>query len=208
MRYALATRSAGKLRELREILAPFAGVEVLSLADLDVPYDPEEEGIEVFHTFRENALAKARYFARRTGLPTLADDSGLRVAALDGAPGVHSKRFASGDGLSGAALDDANNRLLLEKLDGVPAEQRDAWYVCAAACVLAHGREIVTVGTTRGRIAAHPRGTGGFGYDPLFLIPELGRTFGEIPAVEKHGRSHRARAFRALATLLPASGAP
>ncbi len=201
-RWLLATRSPDKLREIREILAP-TGLRVVSLRELEVPPAPEEDAIEAFETFRENALAKARYFAARTGLPTLADDSGLEVDALDRAPGVYTKRFSGRADLAGKALDEANNRLLLERLAGVPAERRGARYVCAAAAAFLDGDVLVAVGTTPGIIAETPsRGTGGFGYDPLFFVPELAATFADVSADEKHARSHRARAFRALASAL------
>ncbi len=199
MRFLLGTRSPDKLREIREILAP-VDVDVVSLAELAVPTSPEEESIEAFATFRENALAKARYFARLTGLPTMADDSGLEVEALDRAPGVYTKRFSGRTDLSGKALDEANNRLLLEKLAGLPEARRGARYVCAAAVAHPDGRTLAAIGTTAGRIATTPSsGTGGFGYDPLFFVPDLGATFADVSAEEKHDRSHRSRAFRALA---------
>lgn len=201
-RFLLATRSADKLREIREILAP-VGIELLSLADLAVPATPEEDTIEVFETFRENALAKARHFAALTGLPTLADDSGLEVAALDRAPGVYTKRFSGRADLAGKALDEANNQLLLERLASVPDERRTARYVCAAAVAHPDGRTAAAIGTTAGRIARTPsQGTGGFGYDPLFYVPDLNATFADVSAEEKHARSHRSRAFRALASSL------
>ncbi len=201
-RFLLASRSVDKLREIAEILAP-TGVQLVSLRELDVPASPEEDAIEAFETFRENALAKARYFARLTGLPTLADDSGLEVDALGGAPGVYTKRFSGRSDLAGKALDQANNLLLLERLAGVSAEGRGARYVCAAAAAFLDGNVLVAVGTTPGLIAQTPsQGTGGFGYDPLFFVPELGATFADVAADEKHARSHRARAFRALASAL------
>jgi len=201
-RFLLATRSGDKLREIREILAP-VGLRLVSLRELEVPHAAEEEAIEAFETFRENALAKARYFAALTGLPTLADDSGLEVEALAGAPGVYTKRFSGRTDLTGKALDQANNALLLQRLAGVPAERRRARYVCAAAAAFPGGHVRVAVGTTPGVIAQTPsQGTGGFGYDPLFFVPELAATFADVPADVKHRRSHRARAFRALASAL------
>jgi XTP/dITP diphosphohydrolase len=202
MRAVLATRSADKLREVREILAPLPGIELLGLDDVGIAPSPLEDRIEAFDTFRENALAKARFFAVRTGLTTLADDSGVVVPALGGAPGVFSKRFSGRDDLSGVQLDQANNRLLLERLRTVPAERRDAFYVCAAAAAFPDGRVAVALGTTAGSIAQAPDGEGGFGYDPLFFIPELGVTLGRVPPEVKHRLSHRGRAFRALATRL------
>jgi XTP/dITP diphosphohydrolase len=196
----LATRSPDKLREIRQILAPL-GLEIVSLNDVDIPPDPAEDAIEAFLTFRENALAKARHFAALTGRLTLADDSGLEVEALGGAPGVFTKRFSGRADLRGRALDEANNELLLQKLAGIPVEGRSARYVCAAAAARPDGATLVGLGTTPGRIAERPSaGTHGFGYDPLFFVPELHATFADVPAGEKHRRSHRARAFRALAS--------
>ncbi|HET9985663.1 MAG TPA: non-canonical purine NTP pyrophosphatase [Longimicrobiales bacterium] len=202
MRAVLATRSTDKLREVREILAPLPGLELLGLDEVGIAASPLEDGIEAFDSFRENALAKARFFAARTGLPTLADDSGLVVPALGGAPGVFSKRFSGRDDLAGAQLDEANNRLLLERLRDVPPDRRDAFYVCAAAAAFPDGGVAVALGTTSGRIAAAPDGVGGFGYDPLFFVPALGVTLGRVAPDVKHRLSHRGRAFRALATRL------
>lgn len=200
IRWVLGTRSPDKLREVREILAPRTRIEILSLTDLGIPPSAEEESLEAHETFQENARAKATYFARLTGLPTLADDSGLAVDALDGAPGVHSKRFSARTDLHGAELDRANNQLLLDRLVNVPAERRTAHYVCAAVLAWPHDhRTLTALGTCAGIIAPHPLGEGGFGYDPLFLLPDLGVTFGQVSPETKHRRSHRARAFRALA---------
>ena len=196
----LATRSPDKLREIRQILTP-QGLEIVSLSDVDVPTDPAEDALEAFLTFRENALAKARHFATLTGRLTLADDSGLEVDALGGAPGVFTKRFSGRADLHGRELDDANNDLLLQKLAGIPTEERGARYVCAAAAARPDGATLVGLGTTPGRIAERrSTGTHGFGYDPLFLVPELGATFADVSDDDKHRRSHRARAFRALAS--------
>lgn len=200
----LATRSAHKAREIGEILSPLR-LDVLTLADLGVQAVPAEDDIEAFSTFRENAVAKARYFAAKLERPAIADDSGLRVEALGGAPGVRTKRFSGRADLEGQALDEANNALLLEKLRGVPEEERGARYVCCAALAWPDGRVLATTGTVAGRIAVEPRGTGGFGYDPLFEVPELGARFAEVPADRKNAMSHRARAFRALAATLTAA---
>ena len=204
MTLLLATRSAHKAREIGEILAPL-GIEVETLADLGIDQAPEEEGIEVYDTFEANAVAKARYFAEKLDRPAVADDSGLRVDALGGEPGVHTKRFSGRHDLSGQDLDEANNALLLEKLDGIPEEERGARYVCCAAVAWPDGRAITATGTVRGRIAAEPHGDGGFGYDPLFHVPELDARFAEVPAEAKNAISHRSRAFRALAASLEAS---
>lgn len=187
------------MREIRRILADVPHLRVLDLDEASVVYDPAEEDLEPYDTFEANARSKAEYFHARTGKPTVADDSGLVVDALDGAPGVHSKRFAPDTGLDGQPRDDANNRHLVARLAGVPEDRRTARYVCVAVMV-ADGRDgIVTRGEAEGRIVDEPRGQGGFGYDPHFFDPELGRTFAEISEAEKNARSHRGRAFRALA---------
>jgi XTP/dITP diphosphohydrolase len=198
----LATRSEDKANEIRAILAAHRRVVLVSLTEAGVMPDPDEEAIEAFGTFQENALAKARYFAARTGMTTIADDSGICVEALGGAPGVRSRRFAAGSS-TGAAQDRANNSELLRRLEGVPHAGRKAHYTCAAALVAAGKGPLLAVGTCAGVILAEPAGSGGFGYDPLFLLPELGVTFGQLPQDAKNRISHRARAFRALAALWP-----
>jgi XTP/dITP diphosphohydrolase len=190
----IATRSEGKLRELRPLIAAHR-LDVIDLDQAGIAIGPEEDGLEMFGTFEENALAKARYFFSLSGLPTVADDSGLSVHVLGGAPGVLSKRWSGRSDLSGQALDDENNRLLVQKLGD--ATDRRAAYVCAAAFVNGT-RELVERGEVAGVILAEPRGHGGFGYDPYFLADELGRTFGEVSRDEKELISHRARAFRRL----------
>lgn len=202
-RLLVATRSTHKLRELRELLKLAHG-ELVSLEDLGIPGDPEETGA----TFRTNAAIKARFGARASGLPTLADDSGLEVDALDGGPGVRTRRYAGDD-----ATDDDNNALLLATLADLPPERRGARYVCVLALALpvpsAGPRDAVpmtlTRGTCRGRIARVPKGTGGFGYDPIFepaSEPPGGRTLGLWTPAEKHAISHRARAARGMAPQL------
>jgi XTP/dITP diphosphohydrolase len=203
----VATRSAHKLAEIRAILTGVARLKLVTLSDLNVPAMPAEDDIETHASFLDNATAKARYFASLTGRPTLADDSGIAVDALGGAPGVRTRRFAIDHNFvapdtSGPDLDRANNRLLLEKLAEVPEHQRGAHYVCAAACALNHRVVATSIGTCRGVIARDERGSGGFGYDPLFIIPALGVRFAELSAEEKNQRSHRAIAFRALAPQL------
>ncbi len=200
-RLLLATRSPHKIEELRELLA-LPGVELVSPDDAGVAGEPVEDA----DSFRGNADIKVRYYASRSGLPTLADDSGLEVDALDGGPGVYTKRYAGPD-----ATDTDNNRKLLSELSGVPAEQRGARYVCVLAFVdPAEGdapefRE----GIFEGRIAESPRGEGGFGYDPIFEpageVPG-GRTVGQMTAAEKHQRSHRGKAARAMAQYLRDQG--
>lgn len=191
----LATRSQGKLRELRPLFER-AGFTVVDLESWGLPEEPEEAGLEQFDTFEENALAKARYFYEVSGgIATIADDSGLEVNALGGKPGVRSKRFSGRSDLSGRALDEANNAKLLAELQG--ASDRGGRFVCAAAFVGLDG-DVVRRGETAGTMLEVPRGRGGFGYDPYFLSSELGRTFAEASTEEKEQVSHRGRAMRAL----------
>ena len=191
----LATRSLGKLHELRPMFRR-AGFSVVDLDAFGLPPEPEEDGLERFETFEENALAKARYFYEVSGgIATVADDSGLEVAALGGRPGVRSKRWSGRADLSGRALDAANNAALVSALGN--ATDRHARYVCAAAYV-GVGHELVRRGEVEGRIVVPPRGTAGFGYDPYFEAAGVGRTFGEVTEEEKERLSHRGRAFRAL----------
>jgi XTP/dITP diphosphohydrolase len=195
-RVLLATRNARKLAELQRILDAALGADSVALAGLDeVPAYPEvpETGL----TFEENALLKARAGVRHTGLPTVADDSGLAVAALGGMPGVFSARW-SGRG----ATDESNNRLVLDQLADVPDEHLHAAFVCAAALALPDGRERVAHGSQPGRLVREPRGTGGFGYDPIFLGAGQHRTNAELAPAEKDAISHRGKAFRALADIL------
>ncbi len=201
MKLLVATRSRHKLDEIREILAVVPDLELLGLDDAGVEPRPEEEDLEPYETFEENAESKARYFFGRTGLTTVADDSGLEVDALDGRPGVRSKRFAPGPA-EGLQRDRANNRHLVELLSGVPADERTGRYVCAIALVDGPGPAWTVRGTSPGRLLDKERGQGGFGYDPLFFLPELDRTFAEVSAAEKHALSHRGRAFRLLAERL------
>jgi XTP/dITP diphosphohydrolase len=197
-RLVVATRNPGKVREIHEMLAGLDGYEVVGLAELSIPESPDEDAVEAFETFEENALAKARHFARITGELALADDSGICVDALDGAPGVRSRRFAAADEARGERQDQANNRWLLHLLADVPDVRRTARYVCAAALAWPDGREAVRTGTCDGVILRAPRGTGGFGYDPLVHIPHEGMTFGELPPERKNELSHRGRAIRQI----------
>ena len=199
-RLLVATRSRHKLLELRALLALRPGTELVSPDDADIDGEPDETG----ETFETNARIKARYYARLSGLPTIADDSGLEVDALAGGPGVRTRRYAGPD-----ATDESNNGKLLDTLRGLPPERRGGRYVCVLALVLPHeaGERggFVTVtrrGTCRGRIAEGPRGAGGFGYDPIFEPwpePPGGRTLGEWTAEEKNAISHRSRAARRMA---------
>jgi XTP/dITP diphosphohydrolase len=191
----LATRNPGKLAELRRLLeaADVAGIRVLGLAD--VPEFPEEP--ETGATFAENALAKARDAAKATGLASVADDSGLAVDALNGMPGVFSARWAGKHG-----DDRANLELVLAQVSDVPEEHRGAAFVCAAALVLPNGREHLVEGRQTGRLLRAPRGTGGFGYDPIFLGDGQDRTNAELTPDEKDAISHRGRALRELAKVI------
>ncbi len=202
----VATRSAHKMREIRQLLGDVPDLRLLDLDEAGIAYDEAEEALEPYDTFEENARSKAEYFQARSGLPTVADDSGLAVDALNGAPGVRSKRFSPGRGLEGLAQDRANNRYLLQCLAHQGAGARRARYVCVAALVGVPDEPVMFRGEAPGEILREPRGAGGFGYDPLFLDPELGLTFAEIDGDEKNARSHRGKAFRALARALQATG--
>lgn len=209
-RYLLATRSEGKLRELRQIFADFQ-LEVIDLRDAGVERHADEDDLERYPTFEENALAKVRYFFDRSnGLPTFADDSGLCVDALNGEPGVYSKRWSGRTDLPETAIDVANNDKLIESMQKARAEQGTrftdtAKYVAVAAYKDA-SIEVVRRGEISGRILEQPRGTGGFGYDPFFEAPELGGTFAESALRNTSTVSHRARAFRELLTALRVEG--
>jgi len=198
----LATRSAHKVQEIRTILSGIPRLAVLDLDDIGLEWRDEEEALEPFDTFEENARSKAEYFHARTGLPTVADDSGLEVDALGGAPGVRSKRFAPVEGLTGHKLDQANNNYLVERLGALELEKRTGQYVCAAALLGFTSQMIVTRGEAKGLILAEPRGDGGFGYDPYFFEPNLEMTFAELHPDQKNELSHRGKAFRALTIIL------
>jgi len=208
MKLLVATRSQHKIAEIREILADVPDLELLDLEAAGVTESPDEQHLEPHETFEENALSKARYFFGRTGLPTVADDSGIEVHALGGAPGVRSKRFAPGEGLEGLARDRANNRYLLERLRTLGNSDRRARYVCAAAFVEDGRPPLVFRGEAPGVIVDEPRGEGGFGYDAHVLDPEVGATFAELAAADKNRRSHRGKAFAALAAALRARSGP
>jgi XTP/dITP diphosphohydrolase len=188
----LASQNPGKLAEMR-VLARGLPFEVVLPRDLGLAEAPEETG----QTFLDNAVLKARHYAIRSGRLTVADDSGLSVAALQGGPGLHSSRFG-GPGASDAD----RNRLLLEKLAGVPSEKRAATFTSAVA--VARGEEILFQAeeSVTGRIVEEPQGTNGFGYDPLFFYPPLGRTFGELGGEEKDRVSHRGKSFARLRQFL------
>jgi len=192
----LATRNAKKLLELQRIMAGSGSVELIGLNDVT----PYPEAPETGLTFEENALLKAREAVRYTGLPSVADDSGLAVDALNGMPGVFSARW------SGKHGDDlANLQLVLAQIADVPSEHLAAAFVCVAAVVWPDGRERTVRGEMRGHLVREPRGEGGFGYDPIFVADGYDRTNAELPAAEKDAISHRGKAFRALAELLKSS---
>ena len=191
MKIILATQNQGKIRELQELLVD-EGIEVLSLLDI-----PDWEDVENGVTFAENAALKAREAVRRTGLIALADDSGLEVDALDGAPGVYSARYA------GEPKDDErNNDKLLHLLESIPKDKRTARFRCALVMATPSGKEYLTEGAVEGRILTQSRGSDGFGYDPVFYLPEFTRTMAELTLTEKNTISHRAQAFRKVIPIL------
>ncbi|PZP31594.1 MAG: non-canonical purine NTP pyrophosphatase, RdgB/HAM1 family [Roseateles depolymerans] len=190
MKLVLASNNAKKLLELQALFAPL-GIELVTQGSLGIP-----EAEEPFDSFVENALTKARHAARLSGLPALADDSGLAVEALGGAPGVRSARYAQDAG--GEKSDAANNAHLLRQLDGVA--DRRARFVCALVAVRSADdpEPLIAMGRWAGEILSAPRGEGGFGYDPLMLIPALGETVAALPAADKNRLSHRALAAASL----------
>jgi len=195
-RIVLATRNRGKMREVKEILGDL-GIELLTLDELG-PVPEVEEGGE---TFLENAVKKAKEVSSHTGLPALADDSGLEVDRLNGAPGVRSARFAG----PGASDSDRYGKLL-SLLEGVPDEKRTARFRCAVALAFPDGRVITAEGSCKGRIADRPRGSGGFGYDPVFISDDPGMIFAEASPELKNSVSHRRRALMKLREILEGDG--
>ncbi|MGN0521569.1 MAG: RdgB/HAM1 family non-canonical purine NTP pyrophosphatase [Eubacterium sp.] len=187
MDFILATNNMKKLSEMQRILSPL-GINVVTARMLGITLEEVEEDGK---TFEDNAKIKARAACKATNMPAIADDSGLCVDYLDGAPGIFSARFAGEHG-----NDELNNDLLLEKLDGVPAEKRTAHYVCAICCTFPDGKEIVVRGECKGTIGFERDGTEGFGYDPLFLVN--GKAFGRYMAEQKDKISHRGNALRLL----------
>lgn len=188
-RIIFATGNAGKMREIREILADFGG-EILSMKEAGISTDAEENGA----SYEENALIKARAVAEKAGdAVVLADDSGLEIDALGGEPGIYSARYLGED--TSYRVKNAN---LIERLAGVPEKKRTARFVCAIAAVLPDGRELVTKAAVEGRIGYEEKGEGGFGYDPIFYVPEFGRTTAELSEEEKNQISHRGKALRLM----------
>ena len=201
MKILAATRNAGKQEEIRRVLGS-RGPEIVFPDDIWLRESSEGDALEAADSFEANARRKAEYFARLSSLPTLADDSGLEVMSLGGAPGVRSKRWAGATGTP-SEVDAANNAELLDRLAGAPERRRLARYRCVLVYLSsASAVPIICHGDTIGRILEAPRGNGGFGYDPLFFSDELGKTFAEATAEEKDAVSHRGRALRALAKAL------
>ncbi|HVX89652.1 MAG TPA: non-canonical purine NTP pyrophosphatase [Gemmatimonadales bacterium] len=201
VRLLFASRSAGKQREVKRVLEA-AGHEVVFPDDVGVWESEAEDGLELGESFEANARSKAEYFIRKCGVPTLADDSGLEVLSLGGAPGVRSKRWAGATGTA-AEVDAANNAELLRRLLGAPATKRSARYRCVMVFLsTSTAVPVVVSGETAGRILEAPEGTNGFGYDPLFWSADLGKSFGMATAEEKDGVSHRGRALAKLVQAL------
>ena len=190
MRLLLATHNRGKRKEWQALLAGLS-LEILLPDDVGLRQDVKETGA----TYTENALLKARTLAAAADLPTLADDSGLEVDALDGAPGIRSARYKLGS-------DAVRYRALLRALEGVPPAERGARFRCVAALVLPDGRQFTTEGVCEGVITLAPQGEGGFGYDPVFYLPEQGKTMAQLSSEEKNRLSHRARAAQAMRPIL------
>lgn len=187
-RIIFATGNAGKMKEIKAILADL-GMDILSMKEAGVTIDIEENG----STYEENALIKARAVAALTGDIILADDSGLEIDYLNGEPGVFSARYLGED--TSYRVKNAN---LIDRLEGVPDEKRTARFVCAIAAVLPDGRELTTRATIEGRIGYEEKGEGGFGYDPIFFVPEFGKTTAELTAEEKNQVSHRGKALQLM----------
>jgi len=187
MKFIIATNNTGKLREISDILSPF-GIDVISQAEAGIDLDVPETG----ETFFENALIKAKAICEASGMPAIADDSGLVVEALGGAPGVYSKRYGGGN------LDDAGLcAFLLQNMKNM--EQRRAKFVCSIVCVFPDGRVLSAEGECRGKIAAEPLGSGGFGYDPVFIPEGAEKTMAQLTPDEKNSLSHRGAAIREFA---------
>ena len=201
MKLLVPTRSTGKQREVRRLLA---GLDIVFPDEAGVLESEAEAGLELHDSFAANARAKAEYFVKQTGLPTVADDSGLEVISLAGAPGVRSKRWAGVTGPD-AVVDAANNAELLRRLRGAPENKRRARYRCVLVLYrTAKAFPETFEGSCTGRILEEPQGTAGFGYDPLFWSDDLGKSFGEATPDEKDSVSHRARAFQALRAAIEA----
>ena len=198
----VASRNPGKVREIADLLPGDSRLSFHTLDELGISPQPGEEGVEIHETFAENAHAKAAFFHPLSDGWVLAEDSGLCMDALGGAPGVRSKRFSGRADLAGKELDRANNDALLRALKEVPGERRGAEFRCAVVLLAPDGRAETSGGVCRGRIRTRPGGGRGFGYDPLFVPEGFDRTMAELRPEEKHAISHRGRAFRKLAERL------
>lgn len=187
-----ATTNEGKVKEIKEILGDFP-IEVVSMKEMGITADIEENGA----TFEENSLIKARALVKLTGLPALADDSGLEVDYLNGEPGIYSARYLGRD-----TDYDYKNNYIIDKLSGAKGEDRSARFVCVISLVLPDGREFVERGVVEGLIGYEQKGENGFGYDPIFYLPEYGKTSAELPPEEKNRISHRGKALTAMKKLI------
>lgn len=197
----VATKNAHKVRELEALFAPFGEISLVTAKEMGFDKEIEENGT----TFSENAYIKAFETAKELGIPAFADDSGLCVDVLDGAPGIYSARYASKDG-EGNSTDEQNNQKLLNDLKDVPMEKRTAHYVCAMCLCFPDGRHIDSVGKCYGQILFEQRGNGGFGYDSMFYCPEHKKTYAEITAQEKNRISHRAKAVELICKQMKEQG--
>lgn len=198
MRILFATRNKHKIREARTIFSNVPALKILDLDEVGLGYRDCEDSLEPFDTFEENAISKATYFNRISGLPTLSDDSGLVVDCLGGAPGVNSKRFSPWSKEDPLSRDESNNRFLIESLRTFPDIEWTARYVCVVVLMTIKENIRVTKGEVEGRVLQTSRGKGGFGYDPHFLVGETDLTFAEMSDQEKNRLSHRGKAFRNL----------
>ena len=187
-----ATTNEGKVKEIKEILGDFP-IEVVSMKEMGITADIEENGA----TFEENSLIKARALVKLTGLPALADDSGLEVDYLNGEPGIYSARYLGRD-----TDYDYKNNYIIDKLSEAKGEERSARFVCVISLVLPDGREFVEKGVVEGLIGYEQKGENGFGYDPIFYLPEYGKTSAELPPEEKNRISHRGKALTAMKKLI------
>lgn len=187
-----ATTNEGKVKEIKEILKDFP-IEVVSMKEMGITADIEENGA----TFEENSLIKARALVKLTGLPALADDSGLEVDYLNGEPGIYSARYLGRD-----TDYDYKNNYIIDKLSEAKGEERSARFVCVISLVLPDGREFVEKGVVEGLIGYEQKGENGFGYDPIFYLPEYGKTSAELPPEEKNRISHRGKALTAMKKLI------
>ena len=187
-----ATTNEGKVKEIKEILKDFP-IEVVSMKEMGITADIEENGA----TFEENSLIKARALVKLTGLPALADDSGLEVDYLNGEPGIYSARYLGRD-----TDYDYKNNYIIDKLSGAKGEERSARFVCVISLGLPDGRELVERGVVEGLIGYEQKGENGFGYDPIFYLPEYGKTSAELPPEEKNRISHRGKALTAMKKLI------